>query len=710
MSNKTAPLLALDIGTRTVVGLVVSSHNKGIKIRSAAIEEHEERAMYQGQIHDVEMVAATVGRVKKVLEKRLGQKLQRTAVAAAGRSLLTLEGQAQAALPAAQSLSRERVQALQLEAVQQACRALEKDGETGRASSRFMCVGFNPVRFYLDGQPITSLVGQKGETAGVTVIATFLPRVVVDSLLAVLDQSGLQLESMTLEPIAALEVALDPGMRGLNLALVDVGAGTSDIALSQSGTICGFGMVPLAGDHMTEALSQNLVLDFHAAERLKKEAQQGHDPLELTDALGNHRCLAADQVLELLQTSVQELAQQIAGTIMDLNRKAPDGVLLIGGGSLSPGLPQALAHALDLSPERVGIRSRDSLKGIWGQDQRLQGPEAVTPLGIARWSICNPPLSYLRVTVNSHPVYLWNVQGTTVADALLAAGSGRRNLFPRPGDAVTAERDGEVVVIAGKPGQPCQVQINGEEAHLEAQVKDGDSLEMHPPRDGEPARPRILELLKQRVFSVSVNGETISLPVRVWLNGDEVSDFSQPVPDRSRLETRTEQTLAVALAQAGLPPHPETQLLHVRVNGEAQTVEQPRLTYLVNGQAAPPDTRLTPGDQVTCSEAVEPPRLGSLLPANLPRLTVTVNEQPLHLPCPVRLYVNGQPAHPDTPLLDRAEVEYTVQKEASLQDLLLLNDPREYKNGRRLRMTVNGQEAQFTSVLRDGDRVVFMWE
>lgn len=73
-----------------------------------------------------------------------------------------------------------------------------------------------------------------------------------------LDSIGLEMSAITLEPIAAINVLIPQTMRHLNLALVDIGAGTSDVAITNNGTIIiGYGMVPYAGDEITEAISQN---------------------------------------------------------------------------------------------------------------------------------------------------------------------------------------------------------------------------------------------------------------------------------------------------------------------------------------------------------------------------------------------------------------------------------------------------------------------
>ncbi len=78
------------------------------------------------------------------------------------------------------------------------------------------------------------------------------------------------MEALTLEPIAAINVLVPPSMRRLNVALVDIGAGTSDIAITNHNTVVSYGMVPVAGDEITEALSNHYLLDFPVAEQAKR--------------------------------------------------------------------------------------------------------------------------------------------------------------------------------------------------------------------------------------------------------------------------------------------------------------------------------------------------------------------------------------------------------------------------------------------------------
>jgi cell division ATPase FtsA len=205
-----------------VMGLVMAKEEEGYKILSSAQTEHRQRAMYDGQVHDIEEVARAVLRVKAELEQKMGEPLNSVAVAAAGRTLKTVVTSYERHELFPVVWEREDVISLEMEAVQKALREIDSSEEIGA----YHCVGYSTIENLLEGQKISNLVGQRGKTAEIKVITTFLPRTVVDGLLAVISRAGLQMQSLTLEPIAAGQAAIPQDMRRMNLALVDIGAGT----------------------------------------------------------------------------------------------------------------------------------------------------------------------------------------------------------------------------------------------------------------------------------------------------------------------------------------------------------------------------------------------------------------------------------------------------------------------------------------------------
>ena len=85
-------------------------------------------------------------------------------------------------------------------------------------------MGYSVVKYYLNGDVFSNLEGHKAEVVSADIIVTFLPEDVVDGLYSAVGLAGLKVASLTLEPIAAINVAIPETFRMLNIALVDVGA------------------------------------------------------------------------------------------------------------------------------------------------------------------------------------------------------------------------------------------------------------------------------------------------------------------------------------------------------------------------------------------------------------------------------------------------------------------------------------------------------
>ena len=215
------------------------------------------------------------------------------------------------------------------------------------------------------------------------------------------------MRTLTLEPIAAIHVLIPPTMRKLNIALIDIGAGTSDIAITADGTIVAYGMVPVAGDEITEALCHGYLLDFHDAERMKRKLPYDQE-VSFIDILGMEHIESTTNVVAVIDESTQQLAEQISQKILELNGTAPEAVMLIGGGSLTPALPEKLAKLLQLPKARVAVRGAEAIRTLLLNGE-LKGPEYVTPIGIAV-AAQNHPIKYLNVKLNGEEIRIFDLK------------------------------------------------------------------------------------------------------------------------------------------------------------------------------------------------------------------------------------------------------------------------------------------------------------
>ena len=698
-------LFALDIGTRSVVGLVGEKTPNGIKVLAWERQEHNTRAMMDGQIHDVPEVALVLARVKARLAETVGP-VKKASIAAAGRALCTLRAEADIDCAGRGALSADDERALELAAIQTAQHQLA----TGKAvddPASYYCVGYSVVRFTLDGGTIKTLVGQRGKTAAIEVIATFLPRQVIDSLQAAVEEAGLEIATLTLEPIAAISVLIPPTMRHLNLALVDVGAGTSDVAITKGGSVIGYGMVPFAGDEITEALSQEYLLDFKVAEPMKRQLGVKNKKVVFTDILGSTHKLAAEKIIERLRPAVTQLAQAIATQIITLNAAAPQAVLLVGGGSLTPGLPEELAEALGIAASRVGIRRPDAVDGIVDIPPALCAPDGVTPLGILKLA-GSRTLNFIHVTLNNQPQRLFNLGKLSVADALLVAGIDVRSLHGRPGLGITVTINGEKNSIPGSLGQSGHIQVNGAPASFGDILSEGDDIIVEKGRNGEDPCPALRKITTiPGPYTLMLQDDLVTVGPLITINGVAASAETK-LADRDQVICRPPATLGEALALSGITA--EAEEFHYIINGTERSYRRwPE--YLLNGIKADLSAPIKDNDMISVA-SVAPPSLSELLGLDEQALecyTVYFNEAKCRVP--IRRYtfaIGGQPAKPTDTALPGSSIEYSCYEILpTVSDILLAAefDPRSLPPASRIDILLNGRAAEYTTPVKTGDQM-----
>ncbi|MFD0943195.1 cell division protein FtsA [Savagea faecisuis] len=587
-----SPLLfSLDIGTRSVVGTIMKQlDDEQYEVIDLVQVEHKERAMIDGQIHNVLSVAQVIEQIKEQFEERHGP-LKEVNVAAAGRALKTIRGEASIDLSERLLISTEAVQNLELAAVQEAHEQLMK--QTKELSTTYYCVGYSVLQYELDGEVIGNLIDQHGQVATIKVIATFLPRVVIESLIHSLERAGLKMAGLTLEPIAAIHVLIPQSMRRLNVALVDIGAGTSDIAITSDNTISAYGMVPIAGDEITEQLSNHYLLDFPIAEQIKRQWTDG-ETVEFEDILGMMYEATYDELLSILSPSIDELATSISEQILSLNGDhPPQAVMVIGGGSLTPTLTERVSEHLKLPQARVQIRDTKAIKNVIIQDNIQNSPALVTPIGIAL-AAQESPIQYVSISVNGRDIRLFELSNLTVGDVLINAQINVSQLFGKPGLGMSLTVNGQFITVPGEHGTPSIIQRNGELVSIKSPVADGDSIEVIPGKKGKDAVAKIEDLIeKVEPLHITINGEPHTIEPTLTLNG-EPTTLDQSLKDRDVVEAKQLTTVGQCLEHCGVEIARGESLL-VKIDGRPHQLKPSNLLLYMNGQMTTPQTAIQNG-------------------------------------------------------------------------------------------------------------------
>lgn len=383
-------VFGLDIGTRNVVGTVGYKLEKEFVVMAQYSTEHETRAMLDGQIHDIGRVGNTIRIVKEALEEQIGQTLTSVCIAAAGRVLKTVTTNMERVYDTESVVSAEDVHTLELLGIEKAQSVLKEENDT---NYKFYCVGYSVMKYYLNDEIFSSLEGHKAEKIAEDIIVTFLPEDVIDGLYAAVALADLTVSNLTLEPIAAIDIAIPENFRMLNIALVDIGAGTSDISITRDGSIIAYGMIPLAGDEITELIAQNYLVDFQTAEAMKLASTE-EEEVVYTDIMQLRHTIPSTEIWELIEDMVDTISTDIADKIIELNgNQSVKAVFIVGGGGKIHGFDAMLAEKLKLPYERVALRGEEVLQEVtFEQPEIKKDPLIVTPIGI----ISHPFLYFFR--------------------------------------------------------------------------------------------------------------------------------------------------------------------------------------------------------------------------------------------------------------------------------------------------------------------------
>ncbi len=687
-------IFALDIGTRTVVGVVGVEEGQKFRILAVEIVEHKSRAMIDGQIHDVGRVAEVSGLIKNKLEESLGVSLTKVAIAAAGRVLKTCEAVVERQIEASEEISRELANSLEMEAIQQAQLKLEQDVPK-EERNQFYCVGYSVISYFLNGFVISSILGHKGKSVGAKVLATFLPHIVVDSLYTVMNRIGLEVTSLTLEPIAAINVTIPKELRLLNLALVDIGAGTSDIALTREGSVIAYGMVPMAGDEITEKIAQHYLVDFNTAEKIKIALASKKQSISFMDILGKKNTVGMQEVEALIMPAVDNLAKTISQRITEFNGRSPNAVFLIGGGSQIRGLAARIAEYLELPLERVAVRDRSVIQNVIFSGKKLSGPEGITPVGIAVTALMQRGQDFLTVTVNGKKIRIFNSRKLTVSDSLILAAFDADKLIGRSGKSLSYEIDGQKRLAKGTYGKPAEIYVNGSVASLETVLKMGDEITIVPAEKGTNAYLTVQEAVGAQPLPIGIelNGCALTVGTRIFVNERE-TEFTAPVNEGDIIKV--------------------IRILTVNDLAQWQEIDMDYFDIMVNGFIVQRDYALRAGDKVECViRACDTMTLEQIAAVGEPghtegraELEKTTSSQQMAIHRSSALAAGGTSV-----IVNGSNITLQDGKEQYIfVDIFKYIDFDISRPQGSIVLKLNGRQAAFTDIVKNGDSIEIYWE
>lgn len=670
-------LFGLDIGTRSIVGTVGYRENEhNFTVVGLCVKEHDTRAMLDGQIHDINKVAETIAAIKRQLENELSITLTDVCIAAAGRVLKTLTVKAEYEFQSETVVSDVHIHSLDLIAVEKAYTTIRDEEKNGKLN--FYCVGYTPIKYYLDEYPMMKLEDHKADKISVDLLATFLPEDVIDGLYRAVEKAGLQVANLTLEPIAAINVAIPEKFRMLNIALVDVGAGTSDICITRDGSIIGYGMIPYAGDELTETIMQRYLVEFAEAEKIKL-ACVDQKTIAYEDIMGITHNVTTEEVIGCVDNTVSFISKHVSDKIIELNGGKPvSAVFVVGGGGKIPSFVTSLAKNLELDETRVALRGEEVLKEVTIlPDNVKKDPLLVTPIGICL-NYYEHKNNFIFVQVNNQRIKLYDNSKLTIVDAAMQSGFPNEKLFPRRGKEICYTMNGQKRMVRGEAGEAAIIKLNGRVTGINSPIVANDVIEIIESTIGKDASLRIEELQEfKSSITFLVNNSQVVCPKYVVVNGELKSQYYQ-IKTNDVVEVLNYYTLGQVLEFMDLPYNDNVKVNNIICDKDERVYENFRIEYQVSSTE---NVEMPEEVQETTKEK-QPVETSTVQSDNI-TITVTVNDKSVKL--------QGKQQYIFVDILDVYYFNTTVI------------------GGSALVLKVNQQIAEFTTPIQNNDVIELYW-
>lgn len=707
---------ALDIGTRTVVGVVGEKREDDFYVLECVSVPHTKRAMVDGQIEDIEEVAKVAKKVKDTLEKKLGITLSKVAIAAAGRALKTKRVRVDTDIDGRDAITEEMVRSFEIEAVQQAQAELDRQNEKEAVS--FYCVGHSIVNYYLDDYPIKTFIGHKGKVATVDMLAAFLPSTVVESLYAVTDKVGLEVNSLTLEPIAAMNVIIPPEVRLINIALVDIGAGTSDIAIAKGGSIVAYAMATTAGDEITEEIIKKYLVDFDTAEQMKLNSDEKE--IEYTDILGIKQVVSSEEFFASLFPAVEALAKTIAENITEANGgDAPAAVFLVGGGSQISSLASSVAKMLSLPENRVAVGGGRIMRHVNVKSGvNAKGPEFVTPVGIGVTATMAQGYDFSTILLNNKKIRVFNKGTISMLDLLSMAGYRSTNLIGRSGRNLAYTIDGAQKMIKGETANPAVITVNGLPANINTSVQKGDDVSIVPAVNGADAAMTLSRAVKNFApVKIKLSGMEYTAGVFATVNGTCTTDGAYKIQNFDNITTvsirtikellesleASEDSITVFKGKRKLPTE------YVLADGDEYTAEEKQDVPSEKAEQTPVQAKEEPVKEeiVTEESSLREDENDDFTEEEVEKILGEIRNEEAKEPAPkekkhgVDIVLNGKSIALNKPEDNTDNIFLELMAFADIDT--------EKPKGDDIEMLINGKQASYMDILKDGDICSVKW-
>ncbi len=368
---------SLDLGSTRVVAIIAEvagdARNPLAKILGVGIERSA--GVRRGVVRDIEETTRAITKAMKDAERMAGVEVGSVYCGIAGEHVAGLSSHGMV------SVTGDEI----------------RTGDVARVNDMASTISFGrdhellhaiPQEYLIDQQPgISEPIGMSGTRLEAEVYLVTVLSSALQNLKRCVERAGYQVGEFVLEPLAASLAVLTPDERELGCAVVELGGGSTNVAIFQGGKIRHTGSVMCAGGHVTGDIVYGLQVTQQDAEKLKERFGCGYEPLvPETDVIdlpstpgqgprGAHRRVLAHIMHKRLEEVLQYALDEI--TRVGYTQHLPAGAIFTGGGALTPGIVE-LGREVFAMPVRVGMPGQ-SLTGL---ADSVESPRLAVPAGL----------------------------------------------------------------------------------------------------------------------------------------------------------------------------------------------------------------------------------------------------------------------------------------------------------------------------------------
>ncbi|TMD06157.1 MAG: cell division protein FtsA [Chloroflexi bacterium] len=378
---------ALDIGTEYIKALVVRRDGKNGIVLGASRERQVFTDMQAGVPSDIQSIIEScekaISRAEDMCDTIPGQGVIGIAgEQVKGFSTSVTVPRADPTMKINEAELQQTLQVVQRRALREAGHLMSQELGVPDVNVKLINSAITGVR--VDGFPVTNPLDFQGRQMVVTVFNTFAPLTHLGALQTIAAELDLELVATVAEPYAMARCVASDEIYESGGIFVDIGGGTTDVALIRNGGIEATRMFPIGGRVFTKKLAGKLGISFVDAEAVKLRHSRG----ELPDG-------QATQVHRILAQDAEVLTEGVAITLQEMAKgdRLPAAIYLAGGGSALPEVQEALTgfgwvgELPFTRPPAISVLRPADVQGVYDSTGLLLDQQDITPMGLAHHAI-----------------------------------------------------------------------------------------------------------------------------------------------------------------------------------------------------------------------------------------------------------------------------------------------------------------------------------